>query len=398
MFQIRTFIVCSIAFVLLQFVSPSNFLEELKHSVVKPDNDCYAYADPQQLQILYEMEDNDRQLWERVKHFKPCKDTGSVMFNATAKDDYCRIHLHPSIIDSESLNKVAIGLKIDTLFRRLHSSQWCIRIHTWLSPAFIEYTHSLQTKRRRRERRSPTIVGLARSKQVFHEEWANHKVNHCPPVNNLNDGRMLCAPLNGTLTESLSGRDVSEMSEQDIRDLEYEIFNMITHERVTSHYRLNCDPFSFFYGHRSYLSCIRNQLYMKGIDLPIWNPLSGNVPPKLQAVKRSPFACLSSIQCHDGWLDVLFDEDIHFAIDLPSNLRPENICLNTFQQLYDTMFVLHHQIHAFVGGIFYSFDSPASLLFYFYHNWMDKHILNRWEHCSTFNMGMRRELINAMDL
>lgn len=383
----------------LKLSSANNFLDELKSLAERTDdfndNECYAYADAHQLQMLYEMEERDRQLWYRISHYKACVDDRPVMYNATAKDDYCKIHLHPVVIDSENLENVAIAVKLDTSFRSSSHSEWCIKVHTWMAPSFKISTIALRSRVRRS---SSEVSGLTRLTQKFHNEWANQHVNHCPPVNNLNDGHMFCVPLNGSNRALSNERDASEMTEDEINSLQRELFQMIDHERVVSHYRLSCDLLSFFYGHRSYLSCVRNHLYLKGIHLPMWKPSSGYVPSKLQAVKHSPFACLASIKCHDGWLDIPFEPNAKFDLDLPEKLKPENICSNSFYELHNVTTLFHHQVHALVGGIFYSFDSPASLLFYIYHNWIDREILQRWENCSEENKNTRSKLIQSMNL
>lgn len=370
--------------------------EKLKLINEEVNDDCFAYADASQLQLLYEMEEKDRPRWNKEDPFGACLLNSSIVYTDVDKYKYCQRKERPFVIDSENLDKIAFGYKIDIVFRSSHNSQWCIKIHQWLSPSMEEHLYTLSNIRRRES--IPSLSGLKRVTQTFHAKWADHTAHLCPPMNSFNDEQIFCMPLDGTLTMTSTVPDVQSITENEMNNVRDAIFEVIDHERIVGHYRLGCHKLAFFYGHRSYLSCVRNHVHRKGIRLPIWNPTSGYVPPQLKAVKPSPFACLSSIRCQNGWFDIPFASDIRYHIDLPTALKPENICSTSYEELYNITFILHHQIHNFVNGIFATFDSPASMLFYIYHNWIDIEILRRWESCSTNNMNMRKTLIQSMIL
>lgn len=376
--------------------SAGDLWEKLKLINEEGNDDCFAYADGSQLQLLYEMEEKDRPRWNKEDSFGACLLNYSILYTDKDKYKYCERKERPFVIDSENLEKIAFGSKIDIVFRPSHNNQWCIMIHPWLAPSVEEHLYTLTNSRRRES--IPSLSGLKRVTQTFHDKWADHTAHHCPPMNNFIDEQMFCMPLDGTLAMTSPEPDVQSITENEMNNVRDAIFELIDHERIVGHYRLGCHQFSFFYGHRAYLSCVRNHLYRKGIRLPIWNPTSGYVPPQLKAVKPSPFACLSSIRCQDGWFDIPFSSDIRYKIDLPTALKPENICSNSYEALYNTTFILHHQIHILVNGIFSTFDSPASVLFFIYHNWIDIEILRRWERCSTDNMNTRKTFIQSMIL
>jgi len=218
----------------------------------------------------------------------------------------------------------------------------------------------------------------------FHTEWSS-LTNDCPFLDIRIDNSFFCE-----ITDSDIIPEPKYINELDA--LTQQLFltemidNIIDHDRVVNHYRFqHCDAFSFFYGHRRYLACVEKLLAKKSLPLPMWSPeVQQQIPPVLQGTKYSSHACLSSAYCTHGWFDVPFDLT-EVNVPLPIKLMANNICKQDFYDLHKETLHYHRLVHNQIGGAFDTFDSPASPIFFTYHNYIDKKILKTWEQCSNEN-------------
>ena len=135
-------------------------------------------------------------------------------------------------------------------------------------------------------------------------------------------------------------------------------------------------------GHRQYLACFEKRLSHYGIPMPYWSPDS-TIPPLLQGVKRSPVACLESVLCSEGWFDLpLYSTNI--SLQLPASVHQHTICQHkTLISLHAAISSgWHTDVHRTIGGSFILVDAAAALLFFPFHNYIDKLIYKYWEdHC-----------------
>ena len=218
----------------------------------------------------------------------------------------------------------------------------------------------------------------------FHDQWSPMN-EFCPDIDIRIDGKFFCEINDDEMVpESKFIYEFDEeMKELFVNEM---LNNVIDRDRILNHYHFqHCDAFAFFYGHRRFLSCVKNILAKKSIPLPMWSPeIEPTIPKLLQGVKYSPYACLRSTHCVEGWLDIPLQVT---TIDArrPIELTPEHICKQDFFSLHTTTMEFHRIVHNTISGTFRTFDSPATLLFYAFHNYIDKEIFGRWERCSEEN-------------
>ncbi|CAF2641978.1 unnamed protein product [Rotaria sp. Silwood2] len=219
----------------------------------------------------------------------------------------------------------------------------------------------------------------------FHTKWSS-LANNCLSPDIRLDNKFFCEiTASDIIPESKGISDFDDLTQQLF--LAEIIENIIDYDRVVNHNRIqHCDPLSFFYGHRRYLACVEKLLAKKSLPLPIWSPeIQRKIPFVLQGVKFSPHACLSSALCIDGWLDVPFAQT-EINVSLPIELNANNICKQDLYTLHKKTLEYHGNLHNAIGGVFKSFDSPASPLFFALHNYIDKKIFKTWEQCSNDNV------------
>jgi hypothetical protein len=143
----------------------------------------------------------------------------------------------------------------------------------------------------------------------------------------------------------------------------------------------------FFNGHRAYLKKMERWLSVYGSKwipdgrLPYWNPAT-TIPSDLRTVKTSPQDCASSRDagCTTGWNDnPLVNASPGLA--KPSGIQSANICSReTFDDLYHATHHWHDDVHLAVGGAMRTFDSPAAVIFWPWHTYVDM-VYAEWQAC-----------------
>lgn len=191
-----------------------------------------------------------------------------------------------------------------------------------------------------------------------------------PTFNVTIDNENFCDPV----AETKPLLSINKMTMQQRAKVSAAISKTITPARVQHHYWLNHeDADQFLDGHRRYLACVKREVAKSGLQLPVWSP-NRTVPKALFVVEQSPKNCSTdddAISCPGGW----YYESLqiaHVAMMTPVNLTMPAVCnLRTKQAFYLELIDWHNQVHATVGGTMDTFDSPASPLFWPWHNYVD---------------------------
>jgi hypothetical protein len=179
-------------------------------------------------------------------------------------------------------------------------------------------------------------------------------------------------------------RDVATLLKKCIdRDLILEHYDhmFIEHNGV-------CGPNSLFRGHRRYVqqmeACLSvfGEKWLPGGRLPYWDPALP-MPIELRGIAQSPSACPATSPGCEGWLQIDHPHP-DFTTALPPALAPENICENLDSyQLFQSTKLWHASVHNGIGspgGTFAMFDSPAALIFWPWHKYVDL-LYEEWLSC-----------------
>jgi Common central domain of tyrosinase len=147
-------------------------------------------------------------------------------------------------------------------------------------------------------------------------------------------------------------------------------------------------PNSFLKGHRAYLREMQNFLSVYGEKwlptgkLPFWTP-NTTIPSGLTTIAPNPANCLSPNPGCTGWLQGPH-ATLSPSIALPSGLTAANICAQNPNNVFffNAVSGWHGQVHIVTGGsgTFSTFDSPAALIFWPWHKYVDD-LYAQWQAC-----------------